>query len=374
MKASGASIAAAVLDRSWRRQLAHPGPGRRRCRPSRPAASVAQNRAPAPQPARQPALRIGVARPGGYTVRAIPVDEYVAGVLAGEAARESAPSALEALAITVRTYAVANLEPAPRRRLRPVRPDALPGAADGDAGNRAGGGGDDRQSALVSRRAGVGVLQRVVRRPHRAAVGSLARRQGPRIPPFSRRRCVRRDAGLDRRAVLARLDPGVARGGVHRQGASRCPHPRPQRVRTGDRAASGGILAGPHLRPGPARGCRPHAWLAAHQEHGVRPQPNRRRLSIFGTWLRARRRPLRDRLRPSRRPRTDRRLRSSPATSRARRLRRCPRRSSPPSNRRRARRGWRGRKRRAPAGRRVRRSPRRRERRRRQRRRPRSPT
>ena len=42
-------------------------------------------------------------------MRTIPVDDYVAGVLAGEAARESAPSALEALAITVRTYAVANL-------------------------------------------------------------------------------------------------------------------------------------------------------------------------------------------------------------------------------------------------------------------------
>ena len=75
----------------------------------RPAVSVAQDFSPAPQPARQPALRIGVARPGGYTVRALPIDEYVAGVLAGEAARESAPSALEALAITVRTFAVANL-------------------------------------------------------------------------------------------------------------------------------------------------------------------------------------------------------------------------------------------------------------------------
>jgi SpoIID/LytB domain protein len=42
-------------------------------------------------------------------VRALPIDEYVADVLAGEAVRESAPSALEALAITVRTFAVANL-------------------------------------------------------------------------------------------------------------------------------------------------------------------------------------------------------------------------------------------------------------------------
>jgi stage II sporulation protein D len=54
-------------------------------------------------------LRIGVARPGGYVVRTIPLEEYVAGVLAGEAARNSSPSALAALAITVRTYALANL-------------------------------------------------------------------------------------------------------------------------------------------------------------------------------------------------------------------------------------------------------------------------
>ena len=54
-------------------------------------------------------LRIGIARPGGYVVRTIPLEEYVAGVLAGEAARNSSPSALEALAITVRTYALANL-------------------------------------------------------------------------------------------------------------------------------------------------------------------------------------------------------------------------------------------------------------------------
>jgi SpoIID/LytB domain protein len=54
-------------------------------------------------------LRIGIARPGGYTVRVIPLEEYVAGVLAGEAARNSSPSALAALAITVRTFALANL-------------------------------------------------------------------------------------------------------------------------------------------------------------------------------------------------------------------------------------------------------------------------
>ena len=54
-------------------------------------------------------LRVGFARAGGgYTVTALPLETYVARVLAGEAARDSPPAALEALAITVRTYALAN--------------------------------------------------------------------------------------------------------------------------------------------------------------------------------------------------------------------------------------------------------------------------
>ena len=59
---------------------------------------------------RQPAtLRIGVARDrGGYAIRTLPIEEYVSGVLSGEALPESAPAALEALAITIRTYALAN--------------------------------------------------------------------------------------------------------------------------------------------------------------------------------------------------------------------------------------------------------------------------
>jgi SpoIID/LytB domain protein len=54
-------------------------------------------------------LRIGFARAGGgHTVQVIPLETYVARVLAGEAARSSTPAALEALAITVRTFALAN--------------------------------------------------------------------------------------------------------------------------------------------------------------------------------------------------------------------------------------------------------------------------
>jgi SpoIID/LytB domain protein len=54
-------------------------------------------------------LRIGFAKAGGgYTVAAIPMDAYIARVLAGEAVRDSQPAALEALAIAVRTFALAN--------------------------------------------------------------------------------------------------------------------------------------------------------------------------------------------------------------------------------------------------------------------------
>ena len=53
-------------------------------------------------------LRVGFLRPAGYTVVTLPLEPYVARVLSGEAARESRPAALEALAITIRTFALAN--------------------------------------------------------------------------------------------------------------------------------------------------------------------------------------------------------------------------------------------------------------------------
>jgi SpoIID/LytB domain protein len=54
-------------------------------------------------------VRVGLATPGGsYTVVAMSLDAYVARVLAGEAVHNSSRAALEALAITVRTFAAAN--------------------------------------------------------------------------------------------------------------------------------------------------------------------------------------------------------------------------------------------------------------------------
>jgi SpoIID/LytB domain protein len=55
------------------------------------------------------AVRVGILKPGGgYTVTTLPLETYVARVLAGEALRDSQPAALEALAITIRTFALAN--------------------------------------------------------------------------------------------------------------------------------------------------------------------------------------------------------------------------------------------------------------------------
>lgn len=54
-------------------------------------------------------IRVGVAQSNGrYVVKEMTLDEYVAGVVAGEAAAGSAPAALDALAIAIRTYTLAN--------------------------------------------------------------------------------------------------------------------------------------------------------------------------------------------------------------------------------------------------------------------------
>ncbi len=70
----------------------------------------------AAQPSGQPrpaaeistSVRVGALRGGTYAVSVIPLETYIARVLAGEAARESPPASLETLAIAIRTYTVAN--------------------------------------------------------------------------------------------------------------------------------------------------------------------------------------------------------------------------------------------------------------------------
>ena len=79
---------------------------------ARPPAIPSKGAAPATTPAiGGMTIRVGHPRlTGGYELMQVPLEEYVARVLAGEAAARSAPAALEALAIAVRTFAIANLE------------------------------------------------------------------------------------------------------------------------------------------------------------------------------------------------------------------------------------------------------------------------
>jgi stage II sporulation protein D (peptidoglycan lytic transglycosylase) len=59
--------------------------------------------------AQQPTIRVGFLQSNGrYRVQTLDLEDYVARVLGGEAAPHTPPAALEALAITVRTYAAAN--------------------------------------------------------------------------------------------------------------------------------------------------------------------------------------------------------------------------------------------------------------------------
>ncbi|MBM3772831.1 MAG: SpoIID/LytB domain-containing protein [Acidimicrobiia bacterium] len=87
-----------------------PMPGRQRSAPPAPT-DVRRRPADPDRPVvRVPSVvRVGLAGPAGYAVRVIPLEEYVAGVLTGEAARDSDPAVLQALAIAARTYALQNL-------------------------------------------------------------------------------------------------------------------------------------------------------------------------------------------------------------------------------------------------------------------------
>jgi SpoIID/LytB domain protein len=73
-----------------------------------PVAVVAAQADGGRQPGRSDAIRIGVLHNGRYDVTTLPIETYVARVLTGEAAPDSAPAALEALAIAIRTYTVTN--------------------------------------------------------------------------------------------------------------------------------------------------------------------------------------------------------------------------------------------------------------------------
>ena len=199
-------------------------------------------------------VRVGVLKPGGgYTVTSMPIETYVARVLAGEAVRDSQPAALEALAITIRTFAAGEPRAAPRRRVRSVRSDALSGGASGGGGDRARRAGDGRALLLLRNGvAGFDLLHGVVRRPHRDAVGRLARRRGSArscrraqtTPAKARRR--------GRRASAKRICCGRCAPAGFAAIAARRPHRVAQRV--GPRGAADARRIAARTRS-PARIC-----------------------------------------------------------------------------------------------------------------------
>jgi SpoIID/LytB domain protein len=79
-------------------------------RPSPVRAGTAAERPRAPDPSDDEAivLRVGTPRGSSHDVRSYDLEDYVARVLAGEGAVGSAPAAMEALAVAVRTFALAN--------------------------------------------------------------------------------------------------------------------------------------------------------------------------------------------------------------------------------------------------------------------------
>jgi stage II sporulation protein D len=76
--------------------------------PAAPAPPATSTRSAAAAASSSASVRVGVARDGGAHVLAYDLEEYVAHVLAGEAAAKSPAPALDALAIAVRTFATAN--------------------------------------------------------------------------------------------------------------------------------------------------------------------------------------------------------------------------------------------------------------------------
>ena len=133
-------------------------------------------------------------------VSTLPIETYVARVLAGEAARDSRPAALEALAIADPHVCAGEPRPPPRRRLRPVRPDPLPGAACRlTPATEARGAGDRRPRRLLRNGAPASIY-------YTASCGGRTEipsavwpgRRGSAVPAVARRRRVPGRAGLDR--------------------------------------------------------------------------------------------------------------------------------------------------------------------------------
>ena len=136
-------------------------------------------------PSAQTGIRIGVLSGGTHTVTVLPLDTYVARVLAGEAAPNTAPAALEALAIAVRTYTAANMGKHRSEGFDLCDQTHCQVMRVANNGYRAGIAGDGRTGAARRHDARDRLLQRVVRRPDRGPLGGLAGVGGSALPAVS---------------------------------------------------------------------------------------------------------------------------------------------------------------------------------------------
>ena len=185
----------------------------------------------------------------------------------------------------------------PRGRLRSVRHDALPGRAGGDPARTRRRRHHLGTGAARARPSGAGVSLRLVRRPSRAAIGSVARHPG-RCRRGGARRRVHRRAGVDQRAARRRPRTRVQGVRAARRQATRAAGggPQPHRPRHPNRRR--GLVAVVAERAGVQDHRRPSARLAARQEHAVRSGAHLHRLPSEGPRFRSRRGTLRPRRQP----------------------------------------------------------------------------
>ena len=213
----------------------------------------------------------------------MPLETYVARVLAGEALRDSQPAALEALAITMRTFALANrgrhradgFDLCDQTHCQVLRAAiaATERAAQATAGRMLL---RDGAPASVYYSASCGGRTR-------DAVECLAGRRGSAVSAVAGRRCVRRRAGVDRGAARApicsaRCTAAGFRGHrCERHGdRRRATRPAASRVLKLRRPARRITISGQDLRVAVGRTL---GWQH-DQEHGVRTAARRRRRTV----------------------------------------------------------------------------------------------
>ena len=244
-------------------------------------------------------LRIGIARvEGGYTTRTMPLEEYVAGVLTGEALPAKRPSGPRSAGHHDPDLRARESFAPRRRRIRPVRSDTLPGLAPTDAGRRS-----ERQPPRPAECCCSTVSPHRSSTAHRAAgIPNGHPRCGPvgPIPPtFHPEGTMRVKVGPGGRRISGATDllKSFRAGGF--KGDSL------RNLVVAGRNASGRVtkLRVEGLVPAEVSGQdlrtdrRPHSRLAAHQEHGVRAPAKRVGISLLGSRLWTWRWPVRDRVR-----------------------------------------------------------------------------